>query len=94
MTMRKSKQLIPKGYYCYDERGICPYWHCDEARPAQQNGYCAYMGKGDWDLNKEKGWREEGSDEWKSAEEIGMPLSLLWDKVKMCGVNEPHVPGR
>lgn len=57
---------IPKGHYCYDDKGTCPYWDIDNTKLYQENGYCNYLGKGDWDLD----------------------LSLLWDMVKECRIND------
>lgn len=37
---------IPRGVYCDG----CPYWRIDPARPEQENGYCLYLQKGDWDF--------------------------------------------
>ena len=88
-----DKSLIPIGLYCYDENGICPYWDTIEGMPYQESGYCHYLKKGDWDFNSEKSWKltypEKGS-EMQSANEIGLPMSLLWDQCKMCdiGVDE------
>lgn len=45
----KKRNLIPRGPYCYDENGVCPYWSCDTSRPSQENGYCAYLETGDWE---------------------------------------------
>jgi len=39
--------FIPRGMYC-DE---CPFWSNDKKRSRRENGYCSYLGKGDWDLN-------------------------------------------
>lgn len=41
--------VIPVGYYCYNKSGNCPYWSSCEDKPIQENGYCAYLGEGDWD---------------------------------------------
>ena len=52
--------FIPYGMYCYEildvdiENGkinikLCPYWDRDEERPEQENGYCHYLGYGDWE---------------------------------------------
>lgn len=49
---------IPKGPYCYDKNGICPYWESktptDPTLPKWQqpvsnynDGYCHYLKKGD-----------------------------------------------
>jgi len=40
--------VIPRGYYCYDENGLCPYWSIRKNKPEQQNGYCKYLRLGDW----------------------------------------------
>ena len=62
MKMTKDTSLIPKGMYCYvpvvpNFLGIgklvikkCPYWSLDEKHEKQDNGYCAYLEKGDWEL--------------------------------------------
>lgn len=58
---------IPKGIYCYDKNGVCPYWSRNPDYPNQENGYCSYLMRGDWEANH---------------------LSLLWDQVKECGIND------
>lgn len=56
--------VIPKGMYCYQvvsdwiipENGglpyfktkMCPYWSINKNYPKQENGYCAFLGTGDW----------------------------------------------
>lgn len=50
MSDKKDKNLIPYGYYCYDENGRCPYWCIDDNRPEQENGYCSYLDIGDWEM--------------------------------------------
>lgn len=55
---------IPKGPYCYTPISLvedpatgmprmltkrCPFWAIDPSQPMQMNGYCAYMGAGDWE---------------------------------------------
>lgn len=62
-----KEQHIPKGCYCYDQKGICPYWSKREDKPDQENGFCSYLNRGDWDVEV---------------------LSLLWDQVKECGIND------
>lgn len=63
-----DKRKIPKGIYCYDDKGTCPYWSMDEEKPQQESGYCRFMGVGDWeekgtwllwDMVKECGINEE-----------------------------------
>lgn len=42
-------KYIPGGIYCYDSNGICPFWDKDSNREFQSNGYCHYLGFGDWE---------------------------------------------
>lgn len=57
-------RLIPKGMYCYSRlvpymredgtprvrtEGVCPFWRTYPDKPKQVDGYCFYLGKGDWD---------------------------------------------
>lgn len=46
----KRNTEIPKGCYCYDENGLCPHWEKRHDKPEQENGYCHYLQKGDWDF--------------------------------------------
>lgn len=47
--LEKSTSVIPGGPYCHVGRSaICPYWAMDPTKEEQDNGYCAFMGKGDW----------------------------------------------
>ena len=45
------KNKIPRGLYCYDENGVCPYWSILKDKPYQENGYCSYMKIGDWEAD-------------------------------------------
>ncbi len=49
---KKDKSLIPRGDYCYDENGNCPYWSIWNNLPEQLNGYCAYLEKSDMDFEE------------------------------------------
>lgn len=98
----KDESVIPKGIYCHgdltkDENGeyknyyICPYWSVDKTKPEQENGYCSYLEKGDWDLNIEAEivqvdtkTGEKGKVISKPGEETPFPWSLLWDQCKAC----------
>jgi len=56
LTQEQCKSIIPEGNYCYtlgaDGRfQTCSFWHSDLTRPGQENGYCAYLKRGDWDNN-------------------------------------------
>lgn len=90
LPIKSSK--IPKGLYCYrvTRRGriMCPYWRALEDLPYQENGYCEYLGKSDWDINEGAGniavhFRD--SVAYVSAHEL--KNSLLWDKCKECGID-------
>jgi hypothetical protein len=86
------KRLIPKGYFC-DE---CPFHFIDKSKPIQENGYCSYLKKGDWDFNLE---HAEDDVEVTTRHKDGtytsciekyknLPsTSLLWDDCKECGIN-------
>ena len=70
-----NKNKIPKGMYCYDDNGYCPYWSEDKSLPEQENGYCAYLHKSDHDY----------------FIEYGRMCTLIWDMCKACEVNQqPH----
>ena len=88
----KDISVIPKGYYCYDDKGICPYWSLIPLLPGQENGRCAFLEKSDWDLNEEKGKEVElfGKDVKLIGTESAhiLKCSLLWDKVKECGLKK------
>lgn len=78
---------IPRGYYCYGKhRKPCPFWSVDKTKPEQENGYCSYLGRGDWELNEEKRWFTDDDPTLRSGHEIGIPMSLLWDQCKECHI--------
>ncbi len=66
MCRIKSINKIPKGLYCYDENGTCPYWSLSKKGGIQNNGYCAYLKVGDWESD---GWI---SLLWDSVKECGL----------------------
>ena len=96
--MEKDKSVIPKGLYCYSiingERIYCPYHNRltkEEGGLYQEDGYCKFLERSDWDINEEEGmlegWRNDGTPVPPiSAHEIKM--SLLWDECKECGIND------
>lgn len=64
-----DKEKIPKGIYCYDENGICPFWDKSPDHPRQENGFCHFLGKGDWE--------SEGiSLLWDQVKECGIDLGI------------------
>jgi len=93
--------VIPVGLYCYsiiDGKQVnCPYYGKDEKNPGnQEDGFCKFLDKSDWDLNDEtglvQGWTRKGHPvPPMTAHEL--KLSLLWDMCKECGVNNDAVDG-
>lgn len=55
LIFEKGKSVIPKGDYCYDEDGSCPYLDCATNLEKQSNGFCWFLGKGDWMPSEEGG---------------------------------------
>lgn len=87
----KDESLIPKGMYCYDEKGKCPYWSRRDDLPSQENGYCSFLEKSDFDINEEMGdipWKNGKGEIEKTTEAHEIPMGLLWDQCKECGINE------
>ena len=69
----KTESVIPKGIYCYDEKGTCPYWSCEvdyeeddwmKMRPTMF-GKCSFLDISDRTIS-----------------------GLLWDQCKECGIND------
>ena len=44
-----DESVIPRGLYCYDEKGRCPYLGRDKSREKQGNGFCTFLDRRDWD---------------------------------------------
>lgn len=52
--LKMPEKYIPSGMYCYDSNGTCPFWDRKPREyPSQEDGYCHYLGKSDWELNEE-----------------------------------------
>jgi hypothetical protein len=96
-----ARFLIPSGLYCYDivqgKRVYCPFYSIDKTRPVQENGYCSYIGKGDWDINEEYPKdieinKKQSDGTYKKEmvkrvrDTIFWGMGLLWDACKECGV--------
>ena len=63
----KTHERIPKGVYCYDENGVCPFWSRIALAPTIDSGYCSFLARSDaevgfgllWDQVKECGVNRE-----------------------------------
>ncbi len=87
--------VIPKGPYCYSGsrgRGKCPFWSISSEYPNQYNGYCAFLGKGDWNLGMDDpifGHKPSTGERWMTPKsDVPIPINLLWDQCKECGIND------
>jgi hypothetical protein len=103
-----ARFILPNGFYCYtghnlkddcmvicrSKQNYCPFYSVDANHGPQENGYCSYLGKGDWDINNEypaliecQVKQQDGTMKptMVPKEEL-LPLSLLWDSVKECGI--------
>ena len=56
LKAEKGASVVPRGMYCYDENGNCPYWDKAANAPKQQDGFCWFMGKGDLDVDVDLLW--------------------------------------
>ena len=64
----------------------------DKTKPFQMNGYCHYLKKGDWELNKEfEIYDTKTGKKVNFKDREGIPMSLLWDGCKECGVNDYEI---
>lgn len=52
--MSNESNLIPNGSYCYTyidgKYSVCPFWGLDKSKPYQENGFCTFLNRCDWDL--------------------------------------------
>ena len=49
LTREEAEKIIPKGIYCYDENGGCPFWSKSPDHSHQESGYCGWLKEGDWE---------------------------------------------
>lgn len=47
---------IPKGPYCYNDVGLCPFWDKNRNQPDQLSGYCHFLKLGDWMDDTDGSW--------------------------------------
>ena len=76
---KKDTSIIPVGIRCYNHLepkeggrrievvGACPYWSIRGDKPEQENGYCSYLEKGDWEFS-------ETSHLWDMCKECGINI--------------------
>lgn len=64
----RVSDLVPKGGYCYDENGTCPFWRLSNKHEKQNNGYCSLLRIGDWE------WEKSGNSTllWDQCKECGI----------------------
>lgn len=103
MRVDSPINVIPNGSYCYDERGLCPYWqstgkHFPYDALVEKGavvGRCEYLGKDDLDLRYHPVLvRADGRSIPKDEqhEEDWWDYGLLWDQCKECEINEDGWP--
>lgn len=96
---------IPNGDYCHGKLvesktamgviplSMCPFWFRIKSRSKQECGYCVLLGKGDYEINREKRTVIETrfKDGKKKTRRIYFGpkkpcnMSLLWDQCKEFG---------
>jgi len=94
------ESLVPVGDYCYSyqsrEEGdeslypkiaLCPFWDRSDEQEKQEAGFCHLLQHGDCEFNDSKIYVNCRTRESRTANEIGISLSLLWDQCKECNVN-------
>ena len=101
--------FIPRGLYCYKYRKliwgknkedppkmkikICPYWEKLNNLLNQENGYCHYLKKSDYDINNDehKEFMNVKTGEIIKAPYMPIAMSLLWDQCKECGIKKYYL---
>jgi len=93
---KEMEKSIPKGLYCYNENGRCPWLEHRPEHHGQEDGYCKYLGKGDYEINREvkEATVTYTNKAGKRVTEIEIygpdnpcAFSLLWDMCKECGID-------
>lgn len=81
-----DKGKIPKGSYCYDDNGYCPYSRDDERYKYNAYGFgyvtsrtCDYLNLNSAQLDFEGVYKKNGSKCYTAH--------LIYDLCKVCGVN-------
>jgi len=81
------ESIIPVGFYCYDDTGICPFWDLVEDADNQECGYCHLLETGDIDINSGRVLIDRETGETITGDSMGIPIGLLWDQCKECNIN-------
>lgn len=68
MREHDGEAVIPAGIYCYDKVN-CPYWDKAEHEAEQCNGFCWFLGTGDWD--------EGGGELWDQCKCCGVREEIV-----------------
>jgi hypothetical protein len=96
--LKEPEKYIPQNTpYCHQGKHVCPFWDVKDDLPEQENGYCHYLGKSDYELNEEynrqpiKVWSRE-TGKWvetitEKMFDLHFPTSLLWDQCKECRIS-------
>lgn len=86
IPLHQLEKEIPRGNYCYNHVNgkeiRCPYWFLTRLHESQNNGYCFYLEIGDW--------MEVPENQWSNGNNITYK-GLLWDQVKLCGINKSEI---
>ncbi|WP_340032677.1 hypothetical protein NSQ20_12515 [Paenibacillus sp. FSL K6-1122] len=82
-----DESVIPKGMYCYDEKGYCPYSREDKKYKYDAYGYgnvsstwCDYLKLNSAQLDFEGRYEKDGSKCYLAH--------LIYDLCKVCEVNK------
>lgn len=53
-ALKIPEKYIPHGYYCFDDAmRLCPFWDSRQGEyPENEDGFCHFLNKSDWDLNE------------------------------------------
>ncbi len=85
-----TKEIPISEFYCHtdgDSNDVCPYWSLRDDLPKNENGYCSFLGKSDWDLNEEQGTVKVTNKNHKSVTQENTHIfhvSMLFEKLRGC----------
>lgn len=74
--LRFLQLFIPRGIYCYTKYlglfYVCPFWSRDLSKEEQEDGYCYYLQRGDWET-------EGLSLLWDQCKECGIKTKDIYE---------------